>query len=153
MSAEDEERFKLLMFISDTRTLTSNGIKFEELMYDSTALGDYRKLYPQTKESIKKIIKVDPDDLSSIYVYLAELNSYLKVKCTDKTGYTNGLSLHEHKVIKQFNREMIRAGRDNLGLAKARMAIHDRVRQEQEAFIDSNRKAKISQVKKQSRLS
>lgn len=152
MSAEDEERFKLLMFISDTRTLTSDGIKFEELMYDSTALGDYRKLYPQTKESIKKIIKVDPDDLSSIYVYLAELNSYLKVKCTDKTGYTNGLSLHEHKVIKQFNREMIRAGRDNLGLAKARMAIHDRVRQEQEAFTDSNRKAKISQVKKQAQL-
>lgn len=59
MSAEDEQRFTVLMGISDERTLTRNGFKFEELMYDSTALADYRKHYPQTKETIKKIIKVD----------------------------------------------------------------------------------------------
>lgn len=152
MNVDDEDRFKVLMFISDVRTLTRNGIKFEELMYDSTALSDYRKRYPQTADSIKKIIKIDPDDLSSIYVYLAELNGYLKVPCTDKSGYANGLSLHEHKVIKHCNREMMREGRDDLGLAKARMAIHERVREEQEAFMASSGKAKISRVKKQAQL-
>uniref|UniRef100_A0A486XMY0 TniA putative transposase n=1 Tax=Rheinheimera sp. BAL341 TaxID=1708203 RepID=A0A486XMY0_9GAMM len=152
MNTDDEERFKVLMFISDVRTLTRHGIKFEDLMYDSTALSDYRKRYPQTADSIKKIIKIDPDDLSSIYVYLTELNGYLKVPCTDQSGYVNKLSLHEHKVIKQCNREMMREGRDDLGLAKARMAIHERVRQEQEAFIASNGKAKISRVKKQAQL-
>lgn len=152
MSIEDEQRFTVLMGISDERTLTRNGFKFEELMYDSTALADYRKRYPQTKKTIKKIIKVDPDDISNIHVYLEELGGYLKVPCTDNSDYTKGLSLHEHKVIKQIDREVIREGRDNLGLAKARMAIHERVRQEQEAFIASNGKAKISRVKKQAQL-
>lgn len=152
MSAEDEQRFTVLMGISDERTLTRNGFKFEELMYDSTALADYRKHYPQTKETIKKIIKVDPDDLSSIHVYLEELGGYLKVPCTDNSDYTQGLSLHEHKVIKKINREIIREGKDNLGLAKARMAIYARVKQEQEAFQISNTKAKISGVKKQAQL-
>ncbi|WP_350998478.1 Mu transposase C-terminal domain-containing protein [Shewanella sp. TB7-MNA-CIBAN-0143] len=152
MSTEDEQRFTVLMGISDERTLTRNGFKFEDLMYDSTALADYRKRYSQTKDTIKKLIKIDPDDLSSIHVYLEELGGYLKVPCTDNSGYTNGLSLHEHKVIKQINREVIREGKDNLGLAKARMAIHARVKQEQEAFIASKTKAKISAVKKQAQL-
>lgn len=152
MSSEEEERFKVLMFISDERTLTRNGIKFEELMYDSTALADYRKRYPQTADSIKKIIKIDPDDISSIYVYLAELDGYLKVPCTDRSGYVKDLSLHKHKVIKQYNREMMRAERDDLGLAKARMAIQERIKQEQVAFIASNGKAKLSGVKKQAQL-
>jgi putative transposase len=152
MGIEDEERFNVLMGITDERTLTRNGFKFEELMYDSTALADYRKHYPQTKDSIKKLIKIDPDDLSNIHVYLEELEGYLKVPCTDTTGYANGLSLHEHKVIKKINREIIRESKDNLGLAKARMAIHARVQQEQELFNESKTKAKISAVKKQAQL-
>ncbi|MGI2171084.1 Mu transposase C-terminal domain-containing protein [Shewanella sp. MF05960] len=152
MSKEDEQRFTVLMGISYERTLTRNGFKYEDLMYDSTALADYRKHYPQSKDTIKKIIKVDPDDLSYIHVYLEELGGYLKVPCTDNSGYTIGLSLHEHKVIKQINREMIREGKDNLGLAKARMAIHARVKQEQEAFIAFKTKAKITAVKKQAQL-
>jgi putative transposase len=152
MSEEEEARFTMLMRISDSRTLGKNGIKFEELMYDSTALADYRKHYPQTKETVKKLIKVDPDDISKIYVYLEELESYLEVPCTDPTGYTDGLSIYEHKIIKKINRETIRESKNSLGLAKARMAIHERVKQEQEAFIESKTKAKITAVKKQAQI-
>ncbi|BED87911.1 transposase [Pseudoalteromonas sp. MM1] len=152
MSEEEEARFTMLMRISDSRTLGRNGIKFEELMYDSTALADYRKHYPQTKETVKKLIKVDPDDISKIYVYLEELESYLEVPCTDPTGYTDGLSIYEHKIIKKINRETIRESKNSLGLAKARMAIHERVKQEQEAFIESKTKAKITAVKKQAQI-
>lgn len=152
MNDEEEERFSVLMYISDKRTLTRNGIKFEDLMYDSTALSEYRKHYPQTKETIKKIIKIDPDDISKIYVYLEELNSYIEVPCTDPTGYTAELSIYEHKTIKKINREIIRESKDCIGLAKARMAIHERVKQEQEFFIASKGKAKISSVKKQAQL-
>lgn len=112
MNDEEEERFSVLMNISDERTLSRNGFKFEELMYDSTALADYRKHYPHTKETIKKIIKVDPDDLSKIYVYLEELSSYIEVPCTDLIGYTKGLSIYEHKTIKKINREIIRESKD-----------------------------------------
>lgn len=152
MNEEEEERFSVLMNISDKRTLTRNGIKFEELMYDSTALSEYRKHYPQTKETIKKIIKVDPDDISKIYVYLEELSSYIEVPCTDPTGYTKGLSIYEHKTIKKINREIIRESKDCLGLAKARMAIHERIKGEQDLFMAFKGKAKISSVKKQAQL-
>jgi len=152
MNEEEETRFSMLMRISDSRTLTRNGFKYQELMYDSTALADYRKHYPQTKETVKKLIKVDPDDISKIYVYLEELESYLEVPCTDPTGYTDGLSIYEHKTIKKINREVIRESKDSLGLAKARMAIHERVKQEQEVFIESKTKAKITAVKKQAQI-
>ncbi|WP_170245395.1 Mu transposase C-terminal domain-containing protein, partial [Pseudoalteromonas nigrifaciens] len=152
MNEEDEARFTMLMRISDSRTLARNGIKFEELMYDSTALADYRKHYPQTKETVKKLIKVDPDDISKIYVYLEELESYLEVPCTDPTGYTDGLSIYAHKMIKKINREIIRESKDVLGLSKARMAIHERVKQEQEFFIASKTKSKITAVKKQAQI-
>lgn len=153
MSGQDEERFSILMNISDERTLTRNGFKFEELMYDSTALSDYRKQYPQTKQTVKKIIKIDPDDISYIHVYLEELNGYLKVPCTDPSDYTKGLSIYEHKVIKKINREIIRESKDGVGLAKARMAIYDRVKEEQEAFNLSKKNTKLSAVKKQAQLS
>jgi putative transposase len=152
MNNDEAERFSVLMYISDERTLTRNGFKFEELMYDSTALADYRKHYPQTKETIKKIIKVDPDDISKIHVYLEELNGYLEVPCTDPTDYKKSLSIHEHKMIKKINREEIRGSKDSLGLANARMAMHERVKQEQEFFIMSNSKRKIASVKKQAQL-
>jgi len=56
------------------------------------------------------------------------------VPCTDPSDYTKGLSLYEHKIIKKINREIIRESKDVLGLAKARMAIYDRVKEEQEAI-------------------
>lgn len=152
MSAEDEDRFNVLMYISDGRKLTRNGFKFEELMYDSTALADYRKRYPQTKNTVKKLIKVDPDDISKINVYLEELDGYLEVPCTDASGYAEGLSLYEHKIIKKINREIIRESKDVLGLAKARMAIYDRIQQEQEIFKNSKSNRKISAAKKQAQL-
>lgn len=152
MSADDEERFNVLMYISDERTLTRNGFKFEELMYDSTALADYRKQYPQTKNSVKKLIKIDPDDISKINVYLEELDGYLEVPCTDASGYAEGLSLYEHKIIKKINREIIRESKDVLGLAKARMAIYDRIQQEQEIFKNSESKRKIFTAKKQAQI-
>ena len=152
MNGEEEERFSLLMYVSYHRTLSRNGFKFEELMYDSTALADYRKHYPQTKETSKKLIKVDPDDISKIYVYLKELNSYLEVPCTDPTGYTKNRSIYEHKAIKKINRETIRESKDCLGLAKARMAIYESMKEEQELLIDFKSKAKISSVKKQAQL-
>ncbi|WP_022942784.1 Mu transposase C-terminal domain-containing protein [Psychromonas hadalis] len=152
LSLEDEKRFNVLMYITDERTLTRNGFKFEELMYDSTSLADYRKKYPQTKQTIKKLIKIDPDDISKIHVYLEELEGYLEVPCTDASGYVDGLSLHEHKTIKKINREEIRESKDPLGLAKARIAIYGRIQQEQELLNTAKSKRKISAMKKQAQL-
>ncbi|MEI8664573.1 hypothetical protein P4S81_06065 [Pseudoalteromonas sp. B28] len=42
--------FSILLNVVKRPTLSRNGIKFENLMYDSTALSDYRKQYLQTKK-------------------------------------------------------------------------------------------------------
>jgi len=152
MNEAEELRFEMIMGVKFKRTLSRNGIKLEDLMYDSTALADYRKRYPQSKASSKKVIKVDPDDLSSIHVYLEELESYLKVPCTDTTGYVRNLGLYKHRVIKKYRREQTRNQRNDLGLAKARMAIDERVQQEQKLLETSN-KQKLKSIKKQAQFS
>ena len=144
--------FSILFNVVKRPTLGRNGIKFENLMYDSTALSDYRKQYLRTNKTAKKIIKIDPDDLSKIYVYLEELSIYLEVPCTDTTGYTKNLSLFEHKKISKIRRQMIDESKDELALAKARMARHESVKKEQELFLTNKSKAKISSVKKQAQL-
>lgn len=148
MEAEDEKRFETHMFITLKKKLTNNGFKYLELKYDSVALGEYRMEYPQTKESAEKLIKLDPDDLSSIRVYLEERNGYLTVPCDDPVGYTNGLSLHEHKAILNYNREVIKENMNSLGLAKARMAMRDRMKSEQELVAASKGVVKIKNLKK-----
>ena len=152
MNVEDESRFNVLMYISEHKVLTGKGFNYECLRYDSTALADYRKRYPQTKKTIKKLIKIDPDDISKVNVYLEELEGYLEVPCTDASGYANGLSLYEHKTIKKINREEIRESKDSLGLAKARMAIYGRMQQEQELLNTSKANRRISSMKKQAQL-
>lgn len=152
MNKEEESRFSLLMFITDYRTLTRNGFKYEDLMYDSTALSDYRKNYPQAEEARRKLIKIDPDDISKIHVFLEELDGYLEVPCVDPTGYTKQRSIHEHKALKKINREDIRESKDVVGISKARLAVYKRLQEEQELLSKHNKKAKLSSIKKQAQL-
>ncbi|WP_448565925.1 Mu transposase C-terminal domain-containing protein [Thalassotalea ganghwensis] len=154
MTLDNEEirRLDVLMGIKDERTLTTHGIKYLGLMYDSTALSDYRKAYPQPPNAPKKLIKIDPDDLSKIFVFLEEIDGYIEVPSTDRSGYVDNLSLHEHRVIQKYNREVVRGSVDSVGLAKARMAMHQAIQSEQQAFLDSTTKRKIKATSKQAKL-
>ncbi|PSB76690.1 transposase [Photobacterium damselae subsp. damselae] len=153
---EREQVFKVVMGIFHYRKLTGKGIKFMHLDYDCVALSDYRKTYPQTNESSKKKIKVDPDDLSSIYVYLEELQGYVKVPSKDTIGYTVRLSVCEHEKILAAHRTYIKGEMDTLSLAKARLALHDRIESEQADLMQlthSERKRKAKSTKKVAEIS
>lgn len=144
---EKEKAFSIVMGILHIGALTSKGIKFKHLEYDSVALEQYRKKYPQTKESRKKKIKIDPDDLSTIYVFLEELSGYIEVPSKDSDGYTERLSLCEHQKLVKVHREYIKGEIDALSLAKARLALHARIKSEQEnlrqmSIPERTRKAK-----------
>ncbi|HAS8506104.1 TPA: transposase [Vibrio vulnificus] len=132
LSIEHEKAFTVVMGSFHKRKLTSQGIKFKHIDYDSNALAQYRKEYAQTKASAIKKIKVDPDDLSTIYVYLEELKGYLEIPSKDSTGYTYRLSLCEHEKLVKAHRAYIEGEINVLSLAKARMALHDRIKSEQE---------------------
>lgn len=146
---ENEHNFTIVMGSIHHRKLTSKGIKFKHIDYDSTALAQYRKEYPQTKTSAIKKIKVDPDDISTIYIYLEELEGYIEVPSKDSKGYTHKLSLCEHEKLVKAHRDYIDGEINVLSLAKARLALHDRIQSEQEnlrnmSFQERKRKAKAT---------
>jgi putative transposase len=153
---DQEQALSVVMGILQHRKLTDKGIKFMHIDYDCVALSDYRKTYPQTKESLKKKIKVDPDDLSAIYVYLEELKGYVKVPSKDSIGYTVRLSVCEHEKILAAHRTYIKGEMDVLSLAKARLALHDRIESEQADLMQlthSERKRKAKSTKKVAEIS
>ena len=129
--AEKEKAFSVIMGLLHVGALTSKGIKYKHLEYDSVALEQYRKQYPQTKQSRRKKIKIDPDDLSTIYVYLEELSGYIEVPSKNSDGYTDNLSLCEHQRLVKTHRDYIKGEINALSLAKARMALHARIKSEQ----------------------
>lgn len=154
---EELDKLVIIMGLKKERALTSDGFVYKGICYDSPALEDYRKQYPQTKKSKKKIIKIDPDDLSHAYIFLDKLNDgnggYLEVKAVDADGYTNKLSLHEHLMLRKVHLIYIGEKITLEGLARARMYIHERIKSEYENLNGKNSKEKaISAKKKQSQL-
>ncbi|MDD1794341.1 DDE-type integrase/transposase/recombinase [Enterovibrio sp. ZSDZ42] len=149
MTQEDIDKLTVVMGVKWQPTLTRLGFKIKHLRYDSPDLSEYRKRYPQTDRSRKKLVKIDPDDISRIFVYLEELEGYLEVPCEDPIGYTKNLSWHHHQVISHAHHKFIEGSVDILSLAKARQAIHQRVLQDQEAFqlIPSKKKRMKGQRK------
>lgn len=153
---DQEQAFSVVMGILHDRKLTDKGIKFMHLDYDCVALSDYRKSYPQKNDPLKKKIKVDPDDLSAIYVYLDELKGYLKVPSKDPIGYTVRLSVCEHEKILAAHRRYIKGEIDVLSLAKARLALHNRIESEQADLMRltlAERKRKTKATKKMAEMS
>lgn len=151
MTKEEQDYFSLIMGVLIERVPTEKGIQFKELFYNSQALADYRQQYPQTKESRVKTVKVDPDDLSHIFVYLDELNGYLKVPCNDPVGYTHKLSLHQHIVILRAHKKFMSNQVNPESLARARMALHERIAEEQDELVRSKSKNRFKgkRLKKQ----
>jgi putative transposase len=111
--------------LKKTKTLQSSGITHELLRYDSEALSDYRKSCWSPDQRKKVIIKVDIDDVSKIYVYLSELNTYLTVPCVDKV-YTYNLSLDQHLINKSLTRaKNLLHGKSDKDLAASRQEIRE----------------------------
>ncbi|MBV7297276.1 Mu transposase C-terminal domain-containing protein [Enterovibrio paralichthyis] len=142
LPVKDSKQLSIIMGLLDKRKLTEKGLQYEDLFYRSQALADYRARFPQTKESAMKTIKVDPDDMSRIFVFLEELDGYIEVPCDDPVGYTKHLSLHEHLIIKRAHKLYIKGHVDTLSLAKARLALAARMEEETEDLRTFKRKRK-----------
>lgn len=151
MTPNDEQRFNTIMGKTVTRKLTRNGFTLDELRYDSTALADYRKRYPQTQKTLKKTIKIDPDDIATIKVFLEEIDGYLEVPCTEQLA-ENKTSWYQYNTIRKHYRQIIAAQVDELNLARARMTIRDNIAQEQK-FQALQKRTKLRSAKNQARLS
>src|SRR5271165_2197438 len=102
---------------SESRTVQLSGIEFEALRYQSPALSALRsylqsRTYKEQRRSGNKQdesrkekvqIKYDPTDLSTLYVYdpRPDHKDWLPVPAVNQ-NYTKGLSIDEHKVIRNY---------------------------------------------------
>ncbi|MFD1009108.1 Mu transposase C-terminal domain-containing protein [Oceanisphaera ostreae] len=127
---EDLSRLEVIIGLSSQRQLRRGGIHIHNLRYDSEELSLYRKNHASGKQSLSVIVKTNPDDISSIYVYLDKLERYLQVPCVDRVGYTHELSLQQHLINCRLHKNFIDSALDLDSLARVRMKLHERIEQE-----------------------
>ncbi|RLV60488.1 hypothetical protein D5018_06765 [Parashewanella curva] len=122
------------------------GIVFDHIWYDNDELLKYRSEVGFTKVTMK----YNREDLGFIYV-LDERNPsykhYFKVPAVDQK-YAKGLSLHQHQVIKAFNKNKLQQEHNTENLAAAKMKIMQLISN----FLDSASSKKISSSQKLSRF-
>lgn len=92
------QELKVLIGHITSRKITRRGVEFEGLIYNSSQLA---RLHSTVQKETKATIKYNPTDLSSIYVLDEEIHQFLVVPALN-LEYTKGLSLWQHKVIKQL---------------------------------------------------
>ncbi len=92
------EELLILLGQTTTRKLQPQGIEWEGIFYDG---GDLSYLRHELKgEDVK--IKYHPGDISRLYLFNPFDKTYITAPARDPLGYTNGLSLWKHKIIKQY---------------------------------------------------
>jgi putative transposase len=141
ISFTDEELLKATIILgkSDQCCLRGGGIHLHSLRYDSDELSLYRREHTTGNEP-EVIVKTDLNDISSVHVYLPKLKRYLKVPCIDPEGYTKGLSLNHHQIVRQMHKNFIESKVDKTELARTRAYINQRVDDEVDLISKSKRK-------------
>ncbi len=103
------KELRVLLGRIEKRVISIKGIEFEGLYYNSAELvqlrADFEKSDKKSSSSkrfrAKATIKIDPLDLSSIYVFDPTCDNFIAIPAVSY-AYTQGLSLWQHKVIKNL---------------------------------------------------
>lgn len=128
---DDLAKLEVILSLSLQCMHRRGGIQRYHLRYDSDELASYRMNYPvQEKGRRKVLIKLNPRDISYVYVYIDEIGGYIRVPCIDPVGYTAGLSLQEHLINVKLHRDFINEQMDVVSLSKARTYINERIKKE-----------------------
>ncbi|MDI3326527.1 transposase family protein [Pontibacterium granulatum] len=112
------------------RTLRKTGVQFLGIYYSSPELSEYRKNAPSSggKENLKVKVKINPSNLSCVYVYLDKEGRYIRVPSVDSTGYTEGLTLFQHQTNRRVARLLTRSRLELEHLAETRAFIDKRIK-------------------------
>lgn len=144
---QEVEDLKVILGIYAERTLRKGGISYENIRYDSEELASYRKQMGR-RESRKVKVKINPEDISEIYVFIDGINNYISVPSANpSTAYTKGLSLELHKANFRLSKASVKDNVDEVSLAKARLFINDRIEEEVKEVSKALRKSKVSGTK------
>lgn len=141
----DLTMLEVILSISLQCTHRRGGIQRYHLRYDSDELASYRTNYPDHSNGKREVIvKLNPRNISYIYVFIDEIDKYIRVPCIDSVGYTAGLSLQEHLINVKLQRIFNDAQMDVVSLSKARAYIRQRIKDE---VIDATHTLKNRSIK------
>jgi len=108
------------------RVLTHKGIEFEGLFYNSPELNDLRI---QEGANLEVEIRVDESDIGSIYVVWPKTNSIYRVPARNME-YANGISLWQHTIFKNWQKERAPFHQNPYGWLKAQEEIQHRIEED-----------------------
>jgi putative transposase len=89
---------EVILGVNHERVLTHKGIDFECLTYNSIEL---QELCRRFGHGIEAKIRVNEDDLGHVYVIHPQTPNPIRVPAI-RFDYANGISLWQHKVIRQY---------------------------------------------------
>lgn len=119
-STPDSVLLDILLGQVMTRKVSRNGIEAHGgLFYNSTELNVAWRKHENRGSAL---IRFDPDDIGFVYFKDQSTGEFLQVPCTDP-NYANGLSLFQHKYIRKYAKQVLRASLDTKLLLKARGEI------------------------------
>lgn len=102
------------------RTIGPSGIELYSLFYNSEELAALRS----DLNGQKAALKVNPEDISTIYVYDPKNTRYIHVPAQDQE-YTRGLRRWQHEVIKNYARKITEGRIDRTALMLAKRTIQE----------------------------
>jgi putative transposase len=97
---ESADLLRLVMAKQETKALTHAGIQYKGLMYNSSEIAALR-IKNNGNAEVK--IRVNPVDISSIWVHDDHAGDYIRVPCLYQE-YAKGLSLYQHETIRKSER-------------------------------------------------
>lgn len=103
----------------ESRTLTHKGIEFEGLFYNSPELTELRR---KEGANLAVEIRINEDDIGSIYVISPKTSKAYSVPALEQ-HYAAGISLWQHKVIKNYQRQHSETNHDVHGWLEAKRKI------------------------------
>ena len=98
---DETTQLDVVMGRVESRSLTHKGIEFEGLFYNSPELTELRR---KEGVNLKVEIRVNESDIGSIYVLSPKTSKAYSVQALDP-DYAGGISLWQHKVIKNYQRQ------------------------------------------------
>ena len=98
---DETTQLDLVMGRVETRTLTHKGIEFEGLFYNSPELTEMRR---KDGANLAVEIRINESDIGSIYVLSPKTSRAYSVPALEQ-DYATGISLWQHKVIKNYQRK------------------------------------------------
>jgi putative transposase len=146
-----QEDLRILIGHVEHRTIGPSGIELNCLFYNSENLALLRR----ESKGEKVALKINPEDISIIYVYDHKRDKYLAVPALDQK-YTKGLRLWQHEVIKNYARKNVEGRLDRHALMCAKRKIQEIVDSEWVKPHKSGLRAKMARwngVRQQNTLS